>query len=103
MSEQKPGDRCACADFLNFGEPQPDCHRCDGTGTVKDPEGTTGPVFGPAEPVDVDREQNAAAARVDFLNTVDRGVAKLRKHAEALVADLTPKERAILEKRGLLK
>ena len=45
MGKQKKGDPCSCADDLNFGEPQPDCSRCGGTGTVRDPEGETGPVF----------------------------------------------------------
>lgn len=43
--KQKKGDRCLCADALNFGEPQPDCSRCGGTGVVRKPDGDTGPVF----------------------------------------------------------
>jgi hypothetical protein len=44
-TEQKRGERCACADDLNFGEPQPDCGRCGGTGTVKEPNRSVGPTF----------------------------------------------------------
>lgn len=43
--DQKRGQKCACADDLNFGEPQPDCKRCHGTGTVKTPEAGVGPPF----------------------------------------------------------
>jgi len=42
---QKVGDKCACADDLNFGEPQPDCSRCWGTGRVRNPDANVGPVF----------------------------------------------------------
>lgn len=42
---QKVGDKCRCADALNFHEPQPDCRACGGTGTVKNPGGDTGVVF----------------------------------------------------------
>lgn len=41
----KKGDRCPCADDLNFGEPQPDCHTCGGTGVVKRPNKKPDPVF----------------------------------------------------------
>jgi hypothetical protein len=91
MSEQKIGERCACADSLNFGEPQPDCSRCGGTGTVKAPEVSTGPIF---EEVD---------ERIDFLKNVDRGVERLREYSERMLADLTPAERAIVQKRRLTK
>lgn len=28
-------ERCGCGDALNFGEPQPDCSQCGGTGFTK--------------------------------------------------------------------
>lgn len=45
MTKQNKGERCACADDLNFGEPQPDCSRCGGTGYVRNPNAETGPIF----------------------------------------------------------
>jgi hypothetical protein len=42
---QKKGERCACADDLNSGEPQPGCRRCGGTGYVQHPKRGTGPTF----------------------------------------------------------
>ena len=45
--DQQRGEKCQCADALNFGEPQPDCSRCGGSGTVRDPDRSTGPIFNP--------------------------------------------------------
>lgn len=47
----------------------------------------------------INDEEDKAIERIDFLRKVDAGIASLRAQTERMMANLTPQERAIIERR----